>query len=1039
MATKTSVSTRCATGISSSSPAAAAAEEEGEEVKILCEIVGATNLTPHPDLQTGAGAVASTLLLSDDRRASSLVKVRYLSATNTNAKGSAALDVHTTQPIVDSNNPIWAVDTGSLFIINTSLSDLTGRGHRVIFEIYDKDTLLGTTAKIGTAEVSGRRLADILLNKAEERIEFAVQNDIYGGSEWTGAEDSDDEDASALLGPDGDNSDSDHDQSRMKLALRFRLASRQDIKFIDCLKRGRVEDLDVEESDSSSGDDDESTRQMEKSRNMKKSRKIQSSNLNTDEDEALVGFKGMMSTIDFTLNASTTTEDGTKAVRVKPGPDPARPETVFLTEEDLIKTAYQPSYCWLEAGSGSLGRVYVEVLRCQGLPNMDAGGALGNLTDAFVSLLYEDALVQTPTIDDCLSPLFMPWVQRAFAFNMMHPLSPLYIAVFDYDAGPTEHDGIGRCVVNLENLKPGVSYTLRYGLYPSTVVTDREVQGTITIRIRIEAPDEKAMLLASRKAIPKIHVNVKKDKSLAVAKYTLYGSYDEEKYDLTLLRSYVNEIMEYKRRATYSVGDALRSLILWRGQVKVGHVKLPLHSLAAYVIATYVVERPHLVPSLMCFLAAWLMLANYTARVQHPSPWRRCRSVQDYVNILSQGKSLRSATRIHPQEGEKEARAVEESWKHRVDADYEAATKRWEMQQELLNIGDEKIHTEETGLQLDPLARLFPIQRRLCGVCNLLRRLNCVITWEDSYTSFWFTATCIGLGVCLFILPTMLLLHWLFRILVWGLGPWMKFLDLFLVSSVAYEDADERRRQQERTLRDIAKDFQAMSRDARVQGEDAFKLKALRMLRFGQYIAKVPERNITRHYDYPLAESFARPYTKKKVKGWEDRKVQPGQKLHGRMIPNRRPSRASADAERADAVLRALQGQPKIKHGNNDKKKESATQPKIDEDDLKSEEGIEIQLCEGITRPCRLRKRPKMKKIREGDQDYESDCSDESSVVSYMLVPAHISAFSGESGGTSVSSSLGMEKVDETDKEDNVVAMEGESEKVSDEAKVKNE
>ena len=72
----------------------------------------------------------------------------------------------------------------------------------------------------------------------------------------------------------------------------------------------------------------------------------------------------------------------------------------------------RPSYEWTDIGSGHLGKVFVEVLSCDNLPNMDAVGAfdvktgiLGNKTDPFVSLVYEDCSARTDIIDDCLSPL----------------------------------------------------------------------------------------------------------------------------------------------------------------------------------------------------------------------------------------------------------------------------------------------------------------------------------------------------------------------------------------------------------------------------------------------------------------------------------------------------------------------------------------------------------------------------------------------------------------------------------------------------------
>ena len=100
-------------------------------------------------------------------------------------------------------------------------------------------------------------------------------------------------------------------------------------------------------------------------------------------------------------------------------------------------------------------------------------------------------------IDDACSPMWMPWCTRAFVFQMTHPSHALYCSVTDYDLGPQEHENIGRAVVNLSNLSPGLVYTLTYKLYPSSNLTERgDDEGTITIRIRLEIDDMRRYLLA---------------------------------------------------------------------------------------------------------------------------------------------------------------------------------------------------------------------------------------------------------------------------------------------------------------------------------------------------------------------------------------------------------------------------------------------------------------------------------------------------------------------------------------------------------------
>ena len=148
-----------------------------DNIRILCEIVGATNVKPHPDLKS-VSAVTTSFLLGDARPASTFIKVRY-----ENPSTKTKCDVHVTKTILDNNDPIWAADTGSLFLLNLSQKDFAlGQGNEsassLAFELYDKDSLLGTTAKIGTVRLSSRRLAKILTQRSEERIEFVVENGL---------------------------------------------------------------------------------------------------------------------------------------------------------------------------------------------------------------------------------------------------------------------------------------------------------------------------------------------------------------------------------------------------------------------------------------------------------------------------------------------------------------------------------------------------------------------------------------------------------------------------------------------------------------------------------------------------------------------------------------------------------------------------------------------------------------------------------------------------------------------------------------------
>jgi hypothetical protein len=133
-----------------------------------------------------------------------------------------------------------------------------------------------------------------------------------------------------------------------------------------------------------------------------------------------------------------------RQIRVKPEPDPDRPkETKWLTPAQIEEESQKPSTTWTETGSGELGRMFVEVIGCDHLPNCDSIPLVGDVlpaanvltggkTDAFACLVFEDCIVNTDVINDSLCPRWMPWSQRAFIFRIMHPSSQLMVGVFDF-------------------------------------------------------------------------------------------------------------------------------------------------------------------------------------------------------------------------------------------------------------------------------------------------------------------------------------------------------------------------------------------------------------------------------------------------------------------------------------------------------------------------------------------------------------------------------------------------------------------------------
>jgi Ca2+-dependent lipid-binding protein len=213
-------------------------------------------------------------------------------------------------------------------------------------------------------------------------------------------------------------------------------------------------------------------------------------------------------------------------------------ETTWMTMEQMEQEVLAESRQWIDAGSGDLGRVFVEVLSCSNLPNLDVGGFAGNYTDAFACLIYEDIWAQTDIIHDDLNPMWMPWTKRAFIFHMYHPSSQLFIGVFDHDL--EDHDLIGRVAVNLSNLQPDTLYTLTYDLYFSGKSKARENRGKITIRLRIEIENEQKLLASTVQPPKTIYVNVKNRKDFKVLHSACDGGYDMVSYAYETLEGYVH-------------------------------------------------------------------------------------------------------------------------------------------------------------------------------------------------------------------------------------------------------------------------------------------------------------------------------------------------------------------------------------------------------------------------------------------------------------------------------------------------------------------
>lgn len=292
----------------------------------------------------------------------------------------------------------------------------------------------------------------------------------------------------------------------------------------------------------------------------------------------------------------------------------------WMTKEEINVASKEKSMNWTEVGSGDLIQVFLEVLSCDDLPNLDRGLPT-NKTDAFATLVCEDAVVSTEVIRDTLNPRFMPWTRRAFKFNVRHVSSPIYIGVFDHDQGG-KYDSIGRITIPLQRFRPNTEYNLSYDLYNSSEVEKRKNRGKINIRLSIKWVGQRKVFFDSFREHEQFTVNIESKNNYNLAKYTVLGYHDQNEYNIKTILSYACELIQYQL-VFFTIIDGLKTVLLWRGHYKVNvycfALYLPIHSVIMMTLGAILIELPGYSLSVFFASIAWLMLACLEHRRRRPS------------------------------------------------------------------------------------------------------------------------------------------------------------------------------------------------------------------------------------------------------------------------------------------------------------------------------------------------------------------------------------------------------------------------------------
>lgn len=602
--------------------------------------------------------------------------------------------------------------------------------------------------------------------------------------------------------------------------------------------------------------------------------------------------------------------------RVRPFPDPEREEeTKWLSSDVLYKESMLSSVNWTEVGSGELGYLYVEILGCSDLPNMDRA-ILGRKTDAFASLVFEDCAVTTDVIGQCLNPRWMPWSRRAFVFNVENPNSDLFIGIFDHDPEPpidiltpsVVHDPIGRIEVQLSSFDADTVYTLAYPLYFGDEIEEhkKKERGKVWIRVRKKWKDYKKAMLVGTRPAPVTVVSMVRPIDYTVVRYTTVGPRDDTGFNIWKFTEYIAELQDYG----YLLGhlkDFVFNTWLWRGHYPMKFFGkkylVPLHSLTAFFWGVTVSHDFNKLPSFLLFSIGWILLVCNEAINRNPSPWHKCPQYKPHVTSLLLGKDPDSVA-VAPYQ---HLRAIKN-----FEAAREKRDKWREKERELLNEQERHMqmvlqteNADQYNSVLDITTRkkadtllmrflfplkpvLYPIQIWLRQIVIYCRIATSIMLWEESHLAFWVTTASFVGSLATYKIPFAYLLAWSLKISAWVfLGPWMLLVDRWFFKYSQEDDiTDNERDEKIRTLmREQYEEFMDEAMNYQIRKEDIIKEESMKSYLFGAHHVRVPRFRETRFRSTPLPESYAAPYEQENEDPTviADRKY--GQKLSGNMIP----------------------------------------------------------------------------------------------------------------------------------------------------------
>lgn len=194
-----------------------------------------------------------------------------------------------------------------------------------------------------------------------------------------------------------------------------------------------------------------------------------------------------------------------------------------------------------------------------------------------------------------------------------------------------------------------------------------------------------------------------------------------------------------------------------------------------------------------------------------------------------------------------------------------------------------------------------------------IRFAKSLISCHDSAVSFLLISTFLTIGFVFLFIPCGFIFHWILRIFVWFvMGPWMRLGE---IAATRHGSA----RQIQRVVDEIKEREQQRLLEARINKEEAMKLKATRCMRFGRFAVRVPFANIIRYHDQPLPESYAEQASGADSATQSKLHIThyiPGQKHHGVMIPDLYKNTHDSGAQKKVAGTDLKRGDVNFSHNN---------------------------------------------------------------------------------------------------------------------------